>query len=81
MRTLRGEHTRVDTTQLFASTHAVKGITGDALEIIAEFEPGDARAFGTKVHLTAYFASKRVCSVSMSNSTFPSASLITTVAT
>ena len=51
LQALRGEHHRFkDLTLLPRSSHSLKDIRGDCLEIRAEFEPGDAGAFGLQIH-------------------------------
>ena len=46
---LRGEHLRVENLSLKNGLTLVDGAKGDALELKAEFVPGDADAFGLKV--------------------------------
>ena len=46
---LRGKHLKVENLSLTDELKAVEGAGGDALEIKAEFAPGDAGAFGLKV--------------------------------
>lgn len=47
---LRGAHTHYDNIELSAaSSHVLGDVSGDSLEISAEFEPGDATAFGIKL--------------------------------
>ena len=46
---LRGKHLRVENLNLTDELRAIEGAGGDALEIKAEFVPGDADAFGLKV--------------------------------
>ncbi len=45
---LRDKHIRVDNLELNNSSHTL-GDIGDTLEILAEFEPGNAKPFGLKV--------------------------------
>jgi beta-fructofuranosidase len=50
LRSLRGEHHRCGPLTLTpTSPNVLGGMKGDCLEIIAEFEPGDARLFGLEV--------------------------------
>jgi sucrose-6-phosphate hydrolase SacC (GH32 family) len=46
---LRGELTKVDDIVLADTSRLVEGVRGDALEIIAQFEPGTAKTFGLRV--------------------------------
>jgi len=46
---LRGKHLKVENLSLTDELKAIEGAGGDALEIKAEFAPGDAGAFGLKV--------------------------------
>jgi sucrose-6-phosphate hydrolase SacC (GH32 family) len=46
---LRGDHWRFSTVRLTDTGDVLKNARGGALEIEAEFEPSDARAFGLKV--------------------------------
>jgi beta-fructofuranosidase len=50
LRALRGAHQRLtDVTLTPASPNVLRDVRGDCLEIIAEFEPQDAREFGLRV--------------------------------
>jgi hypothetical protein len=47
---LRGWHRRFEDIELSpASSDVLQDVQGDSLEILAEFEPGDADGFGIKV--------------------------------
>jgi len=49
---LRGKHGHIGTIRLSSSTEVLKEAKGDAIEMIAEFTPGDAKAFGLKVRMS-----------------------------
>ena len=49
LRTLRGEHFGIQKLTLNDSARVIAGAEGDTLEILAEFEPEGAKAFGLKV--------------------------------
>jgi len=49
LKRLRGEHHQESDIRLCCSSHVPREVKGDTLEIIAEFEPQDAKAFGMKV--------------------------------
>jgi sucrose-6-phosphate hydrolase SacC (GH32 family) len=49
LKKLRGRHVRVENLVLSSESRRIEGAQGDTLEIIAEFNPGNATAFGLKV--------------------------------
>jgi beta-fructofuranosidase len=49
LQVLRGRHSVVPELSLDSTAHILPQVRGDLLEFIAEFEPGDAAAFGLKV--------------------------------
>ena len=49
LKKLRKGHKRQKDIELNSSSKVLEQISGDMLEIIAEFEPGDAKAYGMKV--------------------------------
>ena len=49
LKKLRGKKSKSTEVALGDSTQFLETGTGDTLEILAEFEPGDAKAFGLKV--------------------------------
>lgn len=49
LKTLRGSHRKIGTLTLNSEEQRLNGVRGDSMEIIAEFAPGDAKAFGLKV--------------------------------
>jgi beta-fructofuranosidase len=46
---LRGQHVRVENLNLSSESKSIDAARGDTIEILGEFEPGDATAFGLKV--------------------------------
>ena len=53
LQALRGEHRAEEAVELGAMPHVLDRVRGDTLEIIAEFERGDAGSFGLKVFRSA----------------------------
>ena len=49
LRKLRGQHVRVENLNISSESKRIDTAQGDTIEIIAEFEPDDATAFGLKV--------------------------------
>jgi beta-fructofuranosidase len=49
LKKLRGRHVRVENLSLSSESRRIEGAQGDTLEIVADFEPGNAPAFGLKV--------------------------------
>ena len=49
LKKLRGRHARVENLSLSSESRRIEGAQGDTLEIVADFEPGNAPAFGLKV--------------------------------
>ena len=49
LRKLRGKHVGLKRVKLDSASRVVDGAAGDTLEILAKFDPGDAKAFGLKV--------------------------------
>jgi beta-fructofuranosidase len=49
LRSLRGQEYSLPPAQLVSSAQELSSVRGDLLEIIAELEPGDAKAFGLRV--------------------------------
>jgi beta-fructofuranosidase len=49
LKKLRGRHVRVENLSLSSESRRIEGAQGDTLEIVADFEPGNASAFGLKV--------------------------------
>ena len=49
LRKLRGRHVALKGIELGSASRVVEGASGDTLEILAVFNPGDAKAFGMKV--------------------------------
>ena len=49
LQTLRGRRWSMSSLRLASSSHVVPGLSGELLEIIADFEPSDAAAFGLRV--------------------------------
>jgi beta-fructofuranosidase len=48
LKLLRDTHFKFEPLELKNTTHVVENMKGDTLEILASFEPGDAKAFGLK---------------------------------
>ena len=53
LRTLRGRHHHWADMQLDDAVQSLDGVSGDTLEIVAEFEPRDAKAYGLVVRRSA----------------------------
>ena len=49
LKKLRGRHVRIENLGLSSESRSIEGAHGDTLEIVADFEPGNASAFGLKV--------------------------------
>jgi beta-fructofuranosidase len=49
LRSLRGRHSQIENLGLSNESKRLDGVAGDTLEIIANFVPEDAEAFGLKV--------------------------------
>jgi sucrose-6-phosphate hydrolase SacC (GH32 family) len=49
LKALRGNHHKIGTRTLTSEFQRLDGVRGDTLEVIARFQPGDAKAFGLKV--------------------------------
>ncbi|MBC8870509.1 MAG: GH32 C-terminal domain-containing protein [Planctomycetes bacterium] len=49
LKKLRGQHVRVENLNIFSESKRIDAAQGDTIEILAEFEPEDATAFGLKV--------------------------------
>jgi beta-fructofuranosidase len=53
LRKLRGQCLQVENLRIASESKRIRGAQGDTLEILAEFIPGDAAAFGLKVRCSA----------------------------
>jgi len=49
LKKLRGQHVRVENVRISSESRRIDAAEGDTIEVMAEFEPGDATAFGLKV--------------------------------
>ncbi|MBW8035202.1 MAG: hypothetical protein FVQ79_06115, partial [Planctomycetes bacterium] len=49
LKKLRGQHRRIENLNVVSATERLDGIEGDTMEIVAEFAPSNAAAFGLQV--------------------------------